>query len=66
MVWVGRDDNRSLGNVTGGTAAAMIWREVMSRVIDAQPNRQPVLNTPILAPVKLNDDPLGELLREQG
>jgi penicillin-binding protein 1A len=25
-VWVGRDDNKSLGNVTGGTAPAAIWR----------------------------------------
>jgi penicillin-binding protein 1A len=25
-VWVGRDDNRSLGNVSGGTAPAAIWR----------------------------------------
>ncbi len=25
-VWVGRDDNRSLGNVSGGTAPAKIWR----------------------------------------
>ncbi len=25
-VWVGRDDNRSLGNVSGGTAPASIWR----------------------------------------
>jgi penicillin-binding protein 1A len=25
-VWVGRDDNKSLGNVSGGTAPARIWR----------------------------------------
>ncbi len=25
-VWVGRDDNHSLGNVSGGTAPASIWR----------------------------------------
>jgi penicillin-binding protein 1A len=25
-VWVGRDDNQSLGNVSGGTAPASIWR----------------------------------------
>ena len=25
-VWVGRDDNRSLGNISGGTAPASIWR----------------------------------------
>ena len=66
MVWVGRDDNRSLGNITGGTAAANIWREVMTRALRSQPNSQPVSEIPVLAPVKLNDDPLGVLLSEQG
>jgi penicillin-binding protein 1A len=28
-VWVGRDDNKSLGKVTGGTAPARIWRSFM-------------------------------------
>jgi penicillin-binding protein 1A len=25
-VWVGRDDNKSLGKITGGSAPARIWR----------------------------------------
>jgi len=28
-VWVGRDDNQSLGKMTGGTAPARIWRSFM-------------------------------------
>ena len=30
-VWVGRDDNRSLGKVSGGTVPAEIWRNFMTR-----------------------------------
>jgi penicillin-binding protein 1A len=29
-VWVGRDDNRSLGKVSGGTVPAQIWRNFMT------------------------------------
>jgi penicillin-binding protein 1A len=47
VVWVGRDDNRPMGDITGGTAPALIWREVMERVLDARP---PV-RAPILAPL---------------
>ncbi|MEO1013760.1 MAG: PBP1A family penicillin-binding protein [Pseudomonadota bacterium] len=32
-VWVGRDDNRPMSNVTGGGAPAVIWREAMSRIL---------------------------------
>lgn len=43
-VWIGRDDNRPMGDITGGTAPAIIWREVMERVLDARaPMRSPVL-----------------------
>ncbi|MDQ3080403.1 MAG: transglycosylase domain-containing protein [Pseudomonadota bacterium] len=39
-VWVGRDDNRSLGNVSGGTAPAAIWRAFASpaMTIDRRPS----------------------------
>ena len=30
-VWVGRDDDRTLGDVSGGTAPAEIWRSFMGR-----------------------------------
>jgi len=29
-VWVGRDDNKPLGEVTGGTTPARIWRSFMA------------------------------------
>jgi penicillin-binding protein 1A len=32
-VWVGRDDNKSLGKVTGGTVPAQIWRSFMSSAL---------------------------------
>ena len=32
-VWVGRDDNQSLGKITGGTAPAEIWRRFMGSAI---------------------------------
>ncbi len=46
-VWIGRDDNRSMGDITGGAAPAIIWREVMERVLDARPPRR----APMLAPL---------------
>ena len=32
-VWVGRDDNKSLGKVRGGTVPAKIWRNFMSSAL---------------------------------
>ena len=32
-VWVGRDDNTSLGKVTGGTVPAQIWRDFMTSAL---------------------------------
>jgi penicillin-binding protein 1A len=32
-VWVGRDDNKSLGKVTGGTVPAQIWRNFMTSAL---------------------------------
>jgi penicillin-binding protein 1A len=32
-VWVGRDDNGSLGKVSGGTVPAQIWRSFMSSAL---------------------------------
>ena len=36
-VWVGRDDNKPMGNVTGGGLSARIWRDFLRR---AQPARR--------------------------
>ena len=46
-VWVGRDDNAPMGDITGGTAPAVIWREVMERALAARP---PKVKAPLLAP----------------
>jgi penicillin-binding protein 1A len=59
-VWVGRDDNRSLGNVSGGTAPAAIWRAFAGPAIAidrrstvARPHRppQPRLPEPRHSPI---------------
>jgi len=47
VVWLGRDDNKPMGDITGGTAPAMIWREVMERALAARP---PKARAPLLAP----------------
>jgi penicillin-binding protein 1A len=40
-VWVGRDDNRSLGRVSGGTIPAEIWRSFMSSALSVDNARGP-------------------------
>ena len=42
-VWVGRDDNASLGRITGGTAPADIWRRFMAPAIAIDGRRGPPL-----------------------
>lgn len=42
-VWVGRDDDKSLGKVTGGTAPAQIWRNFMSSAIAIDGRQGPAL-----------------------
>ena len=42
-VWVGRDDNQSLGKITGGTAPAEIWRRFMGSAIAIDGRRGPPL-----------------------
>jgi penicillin-binding protein 1A len=32
-VWVGRDDDKSLGKISGGTVPAKIWRDFMSSAL---------------------------------
>jgi penicillin-binding protein 1A len=38
-VWVGRDDDKSLGKISGGTVPAKIWRDFMSSALSID-NRQ--------------------------
>ena len=42
-VWVGRDDNGSLGKITGGSAPAEIWRRFMQPAIAIDGRRGPPL-----------------------
>jgi penicillin-binding protein 1A len=41
-VWVGRDDNKSLGKITGGTAPASIWRSFMAPAMAVDGRRGPL------------------------
>ncbi|MGE0180980.1 MAG: transglycosylase domain-containing protein [Parvularculaceae bacterium] len=54
VVWVGRDDNKSMGEVTGGGAPAIIWREIMERALAARPPK--TVEPPLLAPVEARAD----------
>ena len=42
-VWVGKDNNESLGKITGGTAPADIWRRFMATAIAIDGRRGPPL-----------------------
>ena len=42
-VWVGRDDDKSLGKMTGGTAPAQIWRSFMRSAVAIDNRRGPDL-----------------------
>ena len=42
-VWVGRDDDKSLGRMTGGTAPARIWRNFMTSALAVDGRRGPPL-----------------------
>ncbi len=42
-VWVGRDDDKSLGKATGGTAAAQLWRSFMASAVVVDGRRGPEL-----------------------
>jgi penicillin-binding protein 1A len=42
-VWVGRDDNQSLGKISGGTVPAEIWHNFMSSALAVDHERGPAL-----------------------
>jgi penicillin-binding protein 1A len=42
-VWVGRDDNKSLGRISGGTVPAEIWRSFMNSALAVDRTRPPAL-----------------------
>ena len=63
VVWVGKDDNRPMGRVTGGSAPAQIWRDFMAAAL---PRLQvkPIPDGPADTPVF--NDPIGDLLAGAG
>ena len=42
-VWIGRDDDKSLGRMTGGTAPARLWRSFMTGALAVDGARGPAL-----------------------
>ena len=42
-VWIGRDDDKSLGRMTGGTAPARLWRSFMTSALAVDGSRGPEL-----------------------
>jgi penicillin-binding protein 1A len=60
VVWVGRDDNGPMPGETGGGPPAIIWREIMRRVLaekGAGPLRNPQIEAPmLLAPGQSSPD----------
>jgi len=63
-VWVGRDDNKSLGQVSGGTVPAQIWHNFMAGAISIDRRRGPPLppefRLPQRRPEPANQSPLPE------
>ncbi len=51
-VWVGRDDNKSLGRISGGTVPAQIWRNFMVSALAIDHRRGPPLPPEFRAPEK--------------
>ena len=49
-VWVGRDDNGSLGKISGGTVPARIWRKFMVSALAVDRRRGPDLPAEFKAP----------------
>jgi len=63
-VWVGRDDNKSLGKISGGTVPAQIWHNFMAGAISIDRRRGPALppefRVPQRRPEPANQSPLPE------
>ncbi len=63
-VWVGRDDNKSLGAISGGTTPAKIWRAFMAPAIAIDGASGPALprgyRPPVRRPTEQRQSPLPE------
>lgn len=44
-VWIGRDDNRPLGNIAGGGVAARVWRDYMAGALNERAAPAPVFRS---------------------
>jgi penicillin-binding protein 1A len=61
VVWVGRDDNKPMNEVTGGAAPATIWRQIMERALAGAPaETEKQAPPPIVAPALAAPDPAGQ------
>ena len=56
-VWVGHDDDRTLGRITGGTAPAEIWRRFMAPAIAIDGRRGPPLPAGFRVPERRQPSP---------
>jgi penicillin-binding protein 1A len=64
-VWVGRDDNQSLGKISGGTTPAKIWRQFMgsAMAVDRESQRSPAIPFRRPAPAR-RESPVPDEWRE--
>jgi penicillin-binding protein 1A len=60
-VWVGKDNNKPMGRVTGGSAPADIWRTFMTAALPRLAVR-PIPEGPQALPTPMYEDPIGQLL----
>jgi penicillin-binding protein 1A len=59
-VWVGRDDNKSLGKISGGTVPARIWRDFMSSALAIDDRRGPPIPASYRNRPKPESDPAAD------
>ncbi|MEE2691516.1 MAG: PBP1A family penicillin-binding protein [Pseudomonadota bacterium] len=62
VVWIGRDDNKPVHDMVGGKTPAVIWREAMSRALDATAMPEPAQ---LLAPLQAREDPIANYIIER-
>jgi penicillin-binding protein 1A len=55
-VWVGKDDNTSLGKVSGGTLPAQIWHNFMASAVAIDHRRGPALPAEFHVPQRRQDE----------
>jgi penicillin-binding protein 1A len=55
-VWIGRDDNKSLGHVSGGTLPAEIWHNFMTSAVAIDRHAPPALPFRAPQPQPANDN----------